>query len=94
MSNLLCIEIPQDEPAGMIYVHLATGEALLIQNYEYSTFQFDLENNKYIEFDIVGYVKQVEPSTDEHGTLYILTDDGWMENIGIKTKLITFYHYI
>lgn len=94
MSNLLCIEIPKDEPAGMIFVRLATGEALLVQNYEYQTFQFDLENNKYILFDTAGYIKRVDPPTDEHGALYILTDDGWIENIGIKTELITFYHYI
>ena len=94
MSNLLCIEIPKDEYAGMIYVRLVTGEALLIQNYEHSTFQFNLENNKYILFDTAGYIKRIDPPTDEHGILCVLTDDGWMENIGIKTDQIIFYHYI
>ena len=94
MGKLLCIEIPKDEHAGMIFIRLSTGEALLVQNCEYSTFKFDLENSKYILFDAVGYIKNVEPPTDNHGELYFLTDGGWIENFGIRVDTIATYRYL
>ena len=93
MNNLLCIEIPKDEKAGMICISLDNEDIILVKDYTPSDFKFALENFKFIEFDSVALVKSVDPPTDDHGWVYAIEGD-WYSNVGYKVDMITSYYYI
>ena len=93
MGKLLCIEVPTNEEAGMICITLDNEDIILVKDCAPADFKFALENFKFIEFDSVALVKDVEAPTDDHGWIYSIDGD-WYPNVGYKVDMITSYYYI
>ena len=102
MGKLLCVEIPKNEEVGMILVRLDGNHGtnkftdIIVRNCDRPGFQFALENNKYIIFDSIAYVKSITPPTEDHGIIIELdgVNGDWIENVGYRIDLIRMYQYL